>query len=179
MIGCFSRHEKISDPREFVLWWWKSLNPQVPRSFQIQSMTNLVGAFFCTRGLTPLFLWNILRWSGRSHHIPHLQSYFRDGLKPQLAFNKPDAVRQQFLMCWDSSGFSGKKKPSVYLDSGRQVATATWSLQLFKILITCGALFRAPDLKFSEFVGWIKINLRDMTDKLIGFINSNIPIIVF
>jgi hypothetical protein len=104
------------------------------------------GRFFCTRGLTTLFLWNILRWSGRSHHIPHLQSYFRDGLKPQLAFNKLDALRQQFLICWDSSGFSGKKTIRISPYSGRQLAT-TWSLQLFKILITCGALFRAPDLK--------------------------------
>lgn len=127
------------------------------------------GRFFCTRGLTPLFLWNILRWSGRSHHIPHLQSYFRMGWNRSSILTSLMQSDSSFSFVEIHQGFLAKKT-SVYLP----IVDVKWPQQNMVPSaiqntdnLWCFVSGPRPE---TVFVGWIKINLQYITDKLIGFI---------
>lgn len=169
MIGCFFRHEKISDPREFVLWWWKSLNPQFPRSFQIQSMTNLVGVFFAPE------VWPPFSCETSFAGLVVLTIFHIYNLIFGMGWNRSSILTS--LMQSDSSfsfveihqGFLAKKT-SVYLP----IVDVKWPQQNMVPSaiqntdnLWCFVSGPRPE---TVFVGWIKINLQYITDKLIGFI---------
>ena len=134
--------------KAWPIWWALFLHPRFDPPFLVKH-PSLVWSF------SPYSTFTIL---------------FSDGLKPQLDFNKPDAVRQQVSHLLRFIRVFWQKKTSVYLP----IVDVKWPQQNMVPSaiqntdnLWCFVSGPRPE---TVFVGWIKINLQYITDKLIGFI---------